>query len=156
MRNVTAMYLAVLYGVVGVGGESLHYLAADPTVLWSGTPSGDVLVYYHTHGPDYHGHFHRQVNHHHDDHSHASPATAQKPDASERSPAFAPEAITHEPHACPLLSLVSTLKLTSADCCATVVILDALVAPIFVHDWAAEFDAIFSQSARGPPSAFLA
>ena len=72
MHRLTAIYLVVLYGVVGITGESLHYLVVNPTAIWSSPPSGEVVVYYHTHGPDYHGHFHRHV--HTADHSHSAPA----------------------------------------------------------------------------------
>ena len=153
MHRPTAIYLVVLYGVVGISGESLHYLVANPTVLWSSPPAGEVVVYYHTHGPDYHGHFHRHI--HSADHSHECPQPRASR-AHERTAEFAPEQITHESHACPLLSLVSTLKLGSAGDCAAVVNFKALVTPTFERTRVSELEVTFSSSARGPPGCSLA
>ena len=154
LHNLTKIYLAVVYGVVGLSGESLHYLAANSTALWTNPPSGEEVVYYHTHGPDYHGHFHRHV--HTADHSNIAPAAGHESRTHEHSAEFAPEQITHESHACPLLSLVSTLKLGSAGCCATVVHFKVLVTPTFERDCVSEFVVAFSSSARGPPGCSLA
>jgi hypothetical protein len=150
LQSLTKIYLAVVYGVVGLTGESLHYLAASPMALWTSPQPGEVVVYYHTHGPDYHGHFHRHV--HTAGHSHAVPSTSHKSRTEEHSAKIGTEHIAHEPHACPLLSLVSTLKLGNADCGATFVIFGAIVTPTFERDCATEIDVSFSSSARGPPA----
>jgi hypothetical protein len=112
------------------------------------------VVYYHTHGPDYHGHFHRHV--HTADHSHDAPSTTHRSHIDDHSAEFGTEQIAHEPHACPLLSLVSTLKLGNAECGATFVIFSVLVTPTFERGRAIAVDVAFSWDARGPPSHSLA
>ena len=68
LHTLTTIYLAALYGVVGLTGESLHILATDWKAIWSTTSSTETEGYYHAHFPDNHVHFHRHANH---GHSHA-------------------------------------------------------------------------------------
>jgi hypothetical protein len=149
LHKLTAVLFAVLYGVVGFTGESLHYLLTDPTLLWSSAQSTESAVFYHTHGPDYHGHFHRHS--HHGPHSHAV-GTADH-DAGQQTGAFAfkSDASSHEAHACPLLVLVSTLKLGQAGSCATTILLDSLVSPRCECYVVRQIDVSFDSFARGPP-----
>jgi hypothetical protein len=150
LHSLTKILLAVLYGLVGVTGETLHYLTTDPAAIWTCPPSAEVVVYYHTHGPDYHGHFHRHV--HHGDHSHAPPVAAAESHEEDHGPAVGLQQVIHESHACPLLTLVSSLKLSNAGSWTTVIILNALVTATFERDRVCEFAAAFSSSARGPPA----
>jgi hypothetical protein len=148
LHKLTAVFFAVLYGVVGFTGETLHYLATDPALLWSGSQSG---VYYHTHGPDYHGHFHRHTHDGHHHHSHvasvAERRAAQSPDEISLTSAES----SHQPHACPLLTLVSTLKLSQAGCVPAAIILDALVAPSHEYEAVRAHKLALEAYPRGPP-----
>jgi hypothetical protein len=151
LHKLTAVFFAVLYGVVGFTGETLHYLATDPALLWSASQSADSGVYYHTHGPDYHGHFHR---HTHDGHHHSHAASV-----AERRAAHSPDGISltsaesgHRPHACPLLTLVSTLKLSQAGFAPAAMILDALIAPSHQSDDARSHVVAIEAYPRGPPA----
>jgi hypothetical protein len=153
LHRLTTVCLALLYGLVGVSGESLHYLVTDPAAIWSVAPPERTVVYYHTHGPDHHGHFHRHV--HHGDHSHTSVPAARGEQEEERHLAFTTEHITHEPHACPLLTLVSTLKLGNVGE-PTILIIDTFETPNIEFNRFAESSLAFSWSARGPPGIYLA
>jgi hypothetical protein len=153
LHSLIACLLALLYGLVGATGESLHYLVADLELPGAEhSQDGDDEGYWHSHKPDNHWH-------HHHGHSHKSAVSsdvkAHKPgvkcdclDIALRSPVGA-----HSPHACPLLTVLSTLKLTHA---SQVVIPDGLNGcaeylpksehcnpPLLVHH----------ALARGPPSA---
>jgi hypothetical protein len=154
LRSLTTLYLATVYGLVGLTGESLHYLAMGPVSTWSRS-SAATIVYYHTHGPDFHGHFHRHTHHGHHSHVPSDDLTHQDR-AAQRSPAVAPEQSIHEPHACPLLTLVSTLKLGHAGPAARhfgagLIITKTSERGVF-HLHLAPLDSL----ARGPPTGFAA
>ena len=154
LHRPTAILLAVLYGVVGLAGESLHYLLTDPALVWSSMPSGESGGYYHTHAPDYHGHFHRHEHHaHHEHHSHVAVRNTRQPTDE---PALTSDLSTHEPHACPLLAVVSTLKLGHAGCCTAATIDDSLITPTFERGTARALAMALHPSARGPPGRSLA
>jgi hypothetical protein len=154
LHKLTAVSFAVLYGVVGFTGETLHYLLTDPALLWSGSQSAESVVYYHTHGPDYHGHFHRHSHDGHHHHSHA--AGVAEADRSSDAIRITSEGSSHEPHACPLLVLVSTLKLGQGSICSSALILESLIAPSRECDVVRAYDVASSSSARGPPNGCLA
>lgn len=152
LYRLTTIHLAVLYGVVGLTGESLHYLSTNPSALWSRTSSSQVVVYYHVHGPDYQGHFHRHV--HHGDHSHS--ATHEHASREKDGVAITVPQLNHQPHACPLLTLVAKLKLGHADGAAACLALDELITPTCGHEGLATLEVSFSFDARGPPRPFVA
>lgn len=138
LHSLTTIYLAVLYGVVGLTGESLHYLATDWKAVWASTSPTETEGYYHAHFPDHHVHFHRHASH---GHSHAT---------SKNQLAITSERPTHQAHACPLLSLTSTLKLSHAFCC-TPSTTDTFAMPLFESAVVREFKVALSSCARGPP-----
>jgi hypothetical protein len=146
LHRLSAIGLTALYGVVGLTGESLHYLVTDPTVLWSQVRAEETVVYYHSHGPGDHGHFHRHSK------SDCEPPTG-KPDTAV---AFTSQQSIHQSHECPILTVVSTLKLGHASSCATPIILDAFVTPSCEGGVIAAFDVPLSLGARGPPSGPIA
>jgi hypothetical protein len=154
LQRLTAIYLVVLYGVVGLTGGSLHYLVADLTDAWSTSDSVEVVTYYHVHAPDYHGHFHRHSNHVH----HASAEIARNKPAhrSQRSAAATPERPIHQPHACPLLSLVSALKLVYASGCTPPIFLDLVGTQPLHADSLVATEVVADSLARGPPCALFA
>jgi hypothetical protein len=155
LHRLTTIYLAALYGVVGLTGESLHYLASDPLSLWSSSPpEADTVVYYHIHAPDFHGHFHRHTRNEHHTHVHVD-ATHDAPHAHDGI-AIAPQQLNHEPHACPLLTLVSTIKLGHFGVCATHVVLDPLVTKTFERSDSFALQVVRSSYARGPPHGSVA
>jgi hypothetical protein len=148
LYRLTAIHLAVLYGVVGLTGESLHYLSTDPAAVWSASEAGQTVVYYHVHGPDFHGHFHRHVLHEH--HSH----TATRGHASHRAKddvALTTPQSTHRPHACPALTLVAKLKLGYADGGAAALPFDELATPTCAGEVLASLVVALDFNARGPP-----
>jgi hypothetical protein len=155
LHSLTTIYLAVLYGVVGLTGESLHYLATDPMSLWSSSPpAADTVVYYHIHAPDFHGHFHRHTKNEH--HTHVPIDATHDASHAHDSIAIAPHQSIHEPHVCPLLTLVSTLKLGHFGGCATPVVLDPLVTGTCERGDFFAPQVEFSSYARGPPGGSFA
>jgi hypothetical protein len=154
MHKLTAVSFAVIYGVVGFTGESLHYLLTDPASIWSGAGGVEPAGYYHVHAPDYHGHFHRHD--HKGSHSHVDGVAANDSGQPTDELAFKSEAFTHEHHPCPLLALVSTLKLGHGASCVASIILDALVAPYDEFGGVCAIHVAPCCCARGPPGHSLA
>ena len=154
LRSLTAISFAVIYGLVGLTGSSLHYLATDGMWWWSSSPSVVTVVYYHVHGPDYHGHFHRHTHDGH--HSHDANVAASEHDRATDHAAIRMPHDPHRAHACPILSLVSTLKLGHASGGTPALVLDTIVAPAFACDVSHAFEVALYWSARGPPSDSLA
>jgi hypothetical protein len=155
LHNLTAIFLATLYGVIALSGESLHYLATEGWNLWSSERQVESTVYFHVHGPDFHGHFHRHT--HHGSHSHtATEDVAKSNESTSRNVAFASLNWIHEPHACPILSLVFNLKLSHGGCCTTLIILDRVVAPTWEVKSIAAFETAPNFSPRGPPARAIA
>ena len=154
LQRLTTFYLAALYGVVGLTGGSLHYLVTDWASFWSSSDSVETVVYFHVHAPDHQGHFHRHTVH---VHHHGDAKVASNRDASQsKGPtAKSPDSTTHQQHACPLLRIVSTLKVlpiggtahVSLNVVSTFTIeAELLFTPEFLRD----------TYARGPPSDNLA
>src|SRR4029079_3399477 len=109
LHRLTTICLAALYGVVGLTGSSLYYLSTDVKGDSSNSPSDETVVYFHTTGPGQEGHFHR-----HTFHRQLSGATREvhhKGRQGKYDATIALEGITHQPHSCAILTLVSTLKL---------------------------------------------
>jgi hypothetical protein len=114
LHSVIACLLALLYGLVGATGEARHYLVAELELPGAEhSQDGSDEGYWHTHEPDHHWH-------HHHGHSHKVPAhqgTVNSKSCAKcdwggialRAPLGA-----HTPHACPLLTVLSTLKLSHA------------------------------------------
>jgi hypothetical protein len=149
LHKLTTFYLAAMYGVVGLTGQSLHYWAVDPTSVWASSPAAATVVYYHTHGPDYHGHFHRHT--HDGDHSHAPHDATHQARRAERTPGVAPQQSIHESHACPLLTLVSTLKLGHGGLAAPQIAPALLVSGTFQSGVFLTLSVTLCSFARGPP-----
>ncbi len=107
LHSLTAVLLAVLYGAVGFTGDSIHYLVSDVSSLWATQPGAGG--YFHIHAPDFHGHYHRHIHHGAHSHHHVMHRTD---DATDLGVELTCPSWTHEPHACPALALVSTLKMS--------------------------------------------
>lgn len=157
LKRLTTVYLAILYGVIGLTGGSLHYLATDWSGFWSGSDAAETVVYYHVHAPDNHGHFHRHtVDAHHHHHSHTKLAADRKAVPSKEPAAKSTDGQAHQAHACPLLSLVSTLKLLHVGDCSSPILPDAIVTRSHQAGLAFVPQLVFNLPARGPPCAFFA
>jgi hypothetical protein len=154
LHKLTALCFAVLYGLVGVTGESLHYLLTDPALLWPASQAAHSTAYYHTHGPDYHGHFHRHTHDAH--HAHHAFVDERRAAGSHDELSLSDGESTHEPHACPSLALVSTLKIGHSTLCAASVLLDSLVTQAYDRHDVWTFNVAIDFQARGPPSGSLA
>ncbi|MCO6046084.1 hypothetical protein NG895_19460 [Aeoliella sp. ICT_H6.2] len=103
-----ALLLAAVYAIVGSTGESLHYMfsgAAAPTASTAGEPQ-QRQGYFHCHGPDFHWHHHSWLVKQEE----ADPSAAQSTRVLAK---LRPPHHPHEPHACPVLAAVATLKLAS-------------------------------------------
>ena len=146
LKKRTAATFAVLYGLVGVTGEGLHYLLTDPLLFRATEHSHASGGYYHTHGPDYHGHFHRHTHDGH--HSHFASDDAGRPTNGTE---ITDDGSSHEPHGCPVLVLLSTLKLGHAGACATDIILDTLISATSHCGAVHAIDVSLSSYPRGPP-----
>ena len=153
LKRVTAIYLGVLYVAVGFTGDSLHYLATNLTGSSSHSDSGEVVVYYHVHGPDYQGHVHKFILPRHA--SSASTTVHRNPECARRF-TVGQERFSHLEHACPILALVSTLKLGHSVCCARAIILESLITPIWESVIGRSLDVPRYSYARGPPRVFFA
>jgi hypothetical protein len=156
LQRLTTICLAALYGVVGLTGSSLYYLAMDVTGAGdsSNSPSDETVVYYHTHGPGQEGHFHR-----HTSHRHLSGTTTDvhhNPRPGKNEPTITLEGTPHQPHSCAILTLVSTLKLSHAAVCNNAIFLDSLVTPIWESGTISAVEVVRCSYARGPPSGSFA
>jgi hypothetical protein len=148
-QSLIAVLLAVLYGLVGLTGESLHYLVTDPAALWASSSSAEPAGYFHTHAPDNHGHFHRHA--HHGQHAHVAIVDVRHAGQAEQSAAVSPKRTSHKPHACPILTLVSTLKLGHADGSAIAIHFDNLITPTWQSAAFQTFRLAVYSHARAPP-----
>jgi hypothetical protein len=156
LRNLATVYLAVLYGVVGLTGESIHYLVTDGWSFWTAPADPYASGYYHVHAPDYHGHFHRHADHqghsHRGGHSHSHTVTSPSNGKTILGVEVTSSDSNHEPHSCPALGLVSTLKLSQAGGCLASLILDSVIsAPCEVRCIPA-FELALRPCPRGPPA----
>jgi hypothetical protein len=154
LHKLATVYLVVLYGVVGLSGEQLHYLATGGLASRTDSPAGETVVYFHVHGPDYHGHFHRHKVHRH------RPVSTAAPDRNVRSKSpcvtNSAEGIPHHPHACPLLSLVGKLKLGHSSAIVFAITADVLITAAWERETHHAIQAVAPGPARGPPSAPIA
>jgi hypothetical protein len=108
MHRRVSYALIALVGVAGMGGNSLHYLLQSWSESSGDGANGESVVVGHWHAPDFHWHTH--VHHVHDEASEGN--RGPRRDDSETNGKQARHiAFVHLPHACPLLSLVSQLKL---------------------------------------------
>jgi hypothetical protein len=154
LHRLVAICLGALYGAVGFTGGSIHYLATDAWGIWSHLRQADSGGYYHVHAPDFHGHYHRHVHHgshSHDGHPHTAVAIRNDACRSTQGGIHKPSADSHESHSCPLLSLVSTLKLSHAHGCIATIILESIVAPSGEACFIPTFERALAQCPRGPP-----
>jgi hypothetical protein len=159
LHRLTAVYLAVLYGAVGFTGQSLHYLATDVSVLWSSLGHQETGGYYHVHAPDFHGHYHRHSHHEHShaQHQHHSHAPDVACDGEESQHAVVDSlGSSHQEHACPLLALVSTLKLGHGASAVSSIIFDLSVAPTWEAEFIQAIDVTLNLGPRGPPESVVA
>jgi hypothetical protein len=109
--HLTALLLALLYGAIGLFGDALHCFftsdAGEP-----GKAGAKSAIVYHCHGPDFHFHFHR-----HGDGATEHRARSDRVAAGRRPiehvdrVALRRSRTVHDEHGCPLLVLLSTLKL---------------------------------------------
>ena len=131
LTNFTTYLLIAVYAVVGVTGDSLHYLLPDAGLVFVGTDESEEqqgepaqTSFAHYHAPDFHWHAHS----HGHSHSHAKPNAAARPSTevkaelaqakprSRKSKDTEQDAIQaigliHQDHACPWLSLVAEIEL---------------------------------------------
>lgn len=144
LQFATSIGLVALYALVGLTGESLHYLAQHGMdVAPSANGAHHSQGYYHCHGPDYHWHYHGPVAS-----EHAAPDHAEKDDGR---PALRDDRASHAPHACPLLAIVAKLKLGSGGAFLSGLVIDgdgdvALGANVLLSQPVA-----LDHLARGPP-----
>jgi hypothetical protein len=137
-----------MYGLVGLTGGSLHYLAEDfGNWLRGVTTPPAAHATYHRHGPGGHWHLHR-----HDGAAHEHRSTALEPVGN----SVCEHVDWHAEHECPLLTVVANMKLGFAPAYAICVASAASVE--FVGERVARWTPTlsFSEFARGPPLSFTA
>jgi hypothetical protein len=152
LHKVSAVYLAVMYGVVGFTGESLHYLVTDPLGIWAGCSSVRPAGFYHVHAPDHHWHFHRHSHRGHHHHEEKIAGAEQETDET----AVTAQRVAHEPHGCPLLALVSLLKLGHGEGATRHIFLQPLAACSIERFAFGRFVVASTLFARGPPPCAVA
>ncbi|MEQ8209188.1 MAG: hypothetical protein RH917_05100 [Lacipirellulaceae bacterium] len=109
-QTATAIALTAMYLVVGLGGQSLHYLV-DSTASASTDSVAEEAHhqgYHHFHGPDFHVHYHGPVKS-----VRTASSTSTKTDNKREKNSGADydePGEQHEPHACPLLAVLSDLE----------------------------------------------
>jgi hypothetical protein len=166
LHILTAVSLVALYGAIGATGTSLHYLL-DSSWSFIGGISDDAGGYYHVHAPDYHGHYHRHSHGHSHSHSHVGSHSHSHAhshgDVQQARPAARLDTIslttgenTHPEHACPLLTLVSTLKLSQLTYSDSSAHHEPIIATIRDSTCIAAFALTLNLCPRGPPAATLA
>ena len=164
LHSLTSICLAVIYGLAGVTGESLHYLVQDlqaafqskstPIASWQHVegkrrPHG----FFHIHAPDCQLHYHQGVVADQPQEGALAGSANAKPAGKPCQESLNSDREFHTQHACPLLTFVSTLKLGSGS--ATPVDFE----PATSHASLCEISSLLiSQSAschlaRGPPKA---
>lgn len=101
LHKPAAILLSLVYVTVGAVGDSLHQLAEQS---WSrGAPEHKHREgFFHSHAPDAHWHFHSHT---------AAKSRSDKGGAPDSGTSLHRVVATHTPHACPLLSLSSVLKI---------------------------------------------
>ncbi len=115
LQKSAACLLVISYLVVGLCGDSLQEaVSAWQRLSLRGEESQSVYVAHaHAHGPDFHYHTHHYLVPRAEAPERRSAATSnQHPDGN---PSVAGQFGVHLPHACPLLQLVATLKLSVGD-----------------------------------------
>ena len=147
-KKSTAILLAALYGLVGLTGESLHYLSEDVGLAFRQLQIADSGGYFHSHQPDNHVHFH----HHHGEEETAkvNGYTESKSDQNTRK--VKPSKQFHNPHGCPLLTIVSQLKLSQILGYFSVVIPKTSQFFLGNFDLCHTISRVSKYYARGPPS----
>jgi hypothetical protein len=154
-RNLTALGLTMIYVIVGFLGESLHYVASGEHGFSREPAGAKSSVYGHCHAPDFHFHFHRHVHEGELAHPDGHGPTGRLADhPHERS--IRALARPHEPHACPLLALIGTLKSGFVRLAAGIVELPDFVQDVAHHPTCRALVRASASSARGPPPATLA
>lgn len=102
-----ALLLTAVYAIVGGTGTSLHYLLGEMTSADRSTAhkSKHRHGYMHCHGPDYHWHYHswEEVD--------EEQAEVDQTEPQDGSASCHAQRYPHQPHACPALAVVATLKL---------------------------------------------
>lgn len=162
IHHFAACLLLALYGVVGVTGESLHYLV-QATVRTDSAQVDHQTTYYHHHSPDYHGHFHHhehgRVHHHRGEsvvgHHGESAVKPQRKVAQRNKPirdGLKQDVDSHSPHACPLLTISSTLKLGNAWALALIIETTSNRGIHRVWPQTILEQIAYSHPARGPPA----
>lgn len=131
LTNFTTYLLIAVYAVVGVTGDSLHYLLPDAGMVFVGTDESEEqhgepaqTSFAHYHAPDFHWHAHSHGHSHsrakHDAAARPSTETtaelAQAKSPSRKSKDTQQDSIQaidliHQDHACPWLSLVAEIEL---------------------------------------------
>lgn len=131
LQTATAIALTAMYLVVGLGGESLHYLVdsaashllssqvTDAEATDTEATEAEVLAeaahhhgYHHFHGPDFHVHYHGPAKTKRAGKQAYSTSQVAKQKNRDSGAAYHEPGEQHQPHACPLLAVCSALELS--------------------------------------------
>jgi hypothetical protein len=150
-QRLARVALAGILGVVWVAGGSTHNLFWDVSGPAADSKAVEAVVYFHVHGPDYHGHFHRHTRHVH--RGELALAQRRAADTSKGKPAFDSGWTSHAPHDCAILCLAAKLKLFHGGCSTPAILIDSLVTSSRQSGSLLVPEVVLDFHARGPPSA---
>lgn len=150
-HKVISISFALLYSVVGLMGESLHYFRAESPIHWNGSQRVEVAGYYHLHASDLQAHFHPFVRY--------SPKTGfelvrvtPKSCSGPHERAFSDFDQRHTDHTSPLLGLIGKLKLSQVVGQVSSTAVAAILIPTYESDSLHAFEIAVEIAPRGPPA----
>jgi hypothetical protein len=150
LKSLAAVSLTALYSLVGLTGESLHYLVEDIGLATMPVRNIKSGGYFHSHHPDNHVHFHRQ--HHHGEEEFVDLDRKANLRNEQARSEIAPNKQFHYSHDCPLLTIVSQLRLGHGISAYAIVGTEASCSVSGIFDlWKSSERAPLSL-ARGPPT----
>lgn len=152
-HKAISISFALLYSVVGLMGESLHYFRAESPIQWNGSQRVEVAGYYHLHVNDLQAHFHPYVRY--------SPKTGfelvrvmPKSCKGPHERAFTDFDQRHTDHTSPLLGLIAKLKLSPLVGHTSLAAVFELVTPTYESVSLHAFEIAVQIAPRGPPANF--
>ena len=158
-KRPVAAVLLLLYALFGAGGESLHYvLNTGPEAPPLSRIFSGLKGYFHIHRPDFQVHFHLHRSPFQvaaDERAQAAQEALRTAEQSGR-PALKHRVATHTDHPCPLLSVVSLMKVGAGGLYCNAAPDTPWRGKLFAVDTFFSSGKCVSHLARGPPVRGLA
>ena len=121
LQTATAIALTALYLVVGLGGQSLHYLVDSAASFGTDSEATDSAGlaeaahhhgFHHFHGPDFHVHYHGPTKTKRASQQPSTTPEVVRQKKKDSGAVYHEPGEQHQPHACPLLAICSALELS--------------------------------------------